>query len=87
MRINVTINGGPINVWHRYGLKCNPFPQLARYEYSVANRMLQELDSDPIESTDRIRTILSGCAPEFIEICCAEFKAGQRVSFHVAWPG
>lgn len=86
MKIRVTINGGPVNVHHQFGLICNPFPQIPKYEYSAANRMLQALDSDPLESTDQIRTILSGCDLEFIELCCKHFELGNRTSFVVEFP-
>jgi len=86
MRVTVTLNGSPTNGWHRYGLRCNPFPQIPDARFNTANRMLQELDSNPLESTAQIRTILSGCDPEFIELCCARFVSGQRVQFDVEWP-
>lgn len=85
-RIKVTINGGATNRWHQYGLTANPFPQIGRAEASVANRMLRELDSDPITSTDQIRTILAGCDQGFIDLCCSQYKAGELVSFNVEWP-
>lgn len=87
MTITVILNGGPVNVWHIYGLKCNPFPQFARAEMAHANRMLQQLDSDPLTSTDDIRRILAGCDQDFIDGCCARFEFGRRVHFQVSWPG
>lgn len=85
-QIRVTINGSNENPWHVYGLRCNPFPQLARAEFSHANRLLRLLDSDPITSADQIRAILRGCSDEFVDLCCSQFTPGQRVSFLVHWP-
>lgn len=86
MRITVTINGGPENVWHEWGLTCNPFPQLPAYEFVDANRRLRALDSDPLTSVEDIRRILEGCESEFIELCCRSFRPGERVQFDVTWP-
>lgn len=86
MFVKVTLNGGPTNVWLRWQLTANPFPAIPKAEFAVANRMLRELDSDPLTSVDDIRRILSGCSEEFIELCCREFVAGKRISFGVSWP-
>lgn len=83
--ITVTLNGGPVNVWHQYGTRCNPFPQMARAEDSHANRLLQELDSEPLQSVQDIRRILHACSTEFVELCCQQFKPGERVQFQVWW--
>ena len=86
MKVIVTLNGGPKNVWHQWGLNCNPFPHLARYEESTANRMLQQLDSDPLPDAEAIRRILKGCDPKFIDLCVQNFEPGSRVAFTVSWP-
>ena len=86
MKIVVTLNGGPKNVWHTYGLRCNPFPQIGKFEFATANRMLRELDSDPLTGPEDIRRILKGCDHDFIELCCSQFKAGERIQFTISWP-
>lgn len=86
MRVEVTINGGPDNPWHVYGLTANPFPKIGRAEFGTANRMLRELDSDPITSQDQIRIILKGCDQEFIDRCVERYRPGERVSFIISWP-
>jgi hypothetical protein len=86
MVLKITLNGGPVNVWHNMGLTCNPFPHIARAESASANRMLQMLDSDPLQSTDDIRRILHGCTEEFIEVCCHQFVPGQRIAFTIEFP-
>jgi hypothetical protein len=84
--ITVTLNGSDKNPWYMYGLTANPFPQIAKAEYTTADRMLRELDSDPLTSTDDIRRILKGCDEKFIELCCEKFVPGQRIKFQVNWP-
>jgi hypothetical protein len=86
VRITVTINGGPINIWNQHQLQANPFPQIPRAEYGTANRMLRELDSDPITDVSEIRNILDGCDKEFIDLCCRLFIYGERIRFDVEWP-
>ena len=86
MRIKVTLNGGPVNVWHELGLRCNPFPQIAKHEFAAANRMLQELDADPLPDAAAVRRILTGCDPQFVDLCMRKFTPGERVAFVVTWP-
>ena len=86
MKVRITLNGGPANVWANWGLRCNPFPQIPSAEFATANRMLQALDSDPLQSSDEIRTILAGCDPAFVDLCVDRFKPGERVQFSVTWP-
>jgi len=86
MRITVTLNGSNDNPWHGIGLNANPFPQIARAEFAGANRMLRELDSEPLKSADDIRRILNGCDQAFIDLCVQQFKPGERIAFQVEWP-
>lgn len=86
MKVLVVINGGPNNVHERYGLTANPFPAIPVAEFHTANRMLRELDADPLSSTDDVRRILSGCDQGFIDLCCQQFKIGERIRFSVTWP-
>lgn len=85
MRIEVELNGTDANPWLRYGLRQNPFPQIARAEYAAACIRLQKLGGDPIPDTDYIRTTLAGFSEEFITLCCARFRKGERVKFGVAF--
>lgn len=87
IRVTVTLNGGPVNVHRQYGLTCNPFPAIPRYGFNAANRMLRDLDADPLTSTDDIKRILHGCDSEFVELCCKHFVPGQRISFDITFPG
>jgi hypothetical protein len=73
-------------VHEQFGLKCNPFPAIPKAEFSTANRMLRELDSDPLKSSAEVARILHGCDEEFIKLCCQKFEVGKRVSFVVSWP-
>lgn len=86
MKVRITLNGTDENPWHRYGLKCNPFPQIPKAEATEANRILQALDSEPIADVADLRRRLEGCTPEFIELCIAQFKPGERVRFVVEFP-
>lgn len=86
MKITVVLNGGPDNFYRHYGLTCNPFPAIPDARFETANRMLRELDSDPLAGVEDIRKILAGCDQEFIDLCCARFVPGQRVRFTVEWP-
>lgn len=85
MTFTVTINGGPDNPWHAYGLRCNPFPRLGRYEHRGLERVLRELDGDPIPSQEALLKILEGCSEEFIDLCRTLFREGQRISFDVTF--
>lgn len=86
MTVHVVINGGPVNVHTALGLTCNPFPVIPEAEYAVANRMLRELDSDPLPDADSVRKILDGCDPDFVELCVKNFVPGRRIGFSVTWP-
>ncbi len=86
MKLTVTINGTDTNSWHRLGFRQNPFPQIPKAELAPAMHQLALLDGDPIKSTDDIRRILKGWSQEFIDLCCQNFIAGQRVRFTVALP-
>jgi TorA maturation chaperone TorD len=48
---------------------------------------LARLDGDPIPDTDYIRNHLRGWSPEFIELCCKQFRKGELVAFDVVWRG
>jgi hypothetical protein len=84
--MTITLNGTDTNPWHRWGLKLNPFPQLAKAEYAEAELMVASLDGDPIKDADDIRQRLAGCDPKFIEGVVARFKPGQRVRFTISFP-
>jgi len=87
----VTLNGTDKNPWHLFDLRCNPFPQLARMQTDAAERILAELDGDPIphstpgEAAEYIRRKLNGFSNEFVELCVNKFIPGQRVQFTVSW--
>ena len=84
--IVVILNGSDRNPWHRFGLKANPFPIVARAEAATLNRVLRSLDAEPIRDEHDLRARLAGCTPEFIEGCVRRFVPGERVSFTITWP-
>jgi len=86
MELVVRINGTGSNPYHRLGLRQNPFVQLGRAEYVAAERMVASLDGDPVTCEQDIRDRLPGFAPEFVELCVANWRPGQRVTFTVSWP-
>ena len=86
MKLRVDLNGTSENPYHRYGLSQNPFPQLAKHEYSGACRRIQYLGGDPIPDTQYIRKILEGFSDEFVELCCERFVPGKYISFNVEFP-
>jgi hypothetical protein len=86
MKITVRLNGSRVNPWARWGLKQNPFPQIARAEYARAMKQLNSLDGEPITCANDIRERLRGCTDEFIEGCITRFVPGERVLFDVEFP-
>lgn len=48
-------------------------------------RQLASLDGDPIKSADDVRARLPGWSEEFIALCCAQIKPGERVAFTASW--
>jgi hypothetical protein len=81
--ITVTLNGTNENPWYRLGVRCNPFPQIAKCEWDAGQRALNELDGDPLAGPQDIRTRLDGkVSRELIELCVAQFIPGQRVEFN-----
>ena len=86
MKLTVTINGTGTNPWHKMGLRQNPFPQIAKAELASYMNTLSQLDADPIKDVSQLREILKGWSQEFVELCCAQFKSGERVRFTVTLP-
>jgi hypothetical protein len=86
LTMEVRINGTKDNYWHRYGLRQNPFPQLGKHEYTTAERQVNSLNGDPVKGHEDIRQRLRGFAPEFIELCIAQYRPDKRVRFTVTFP-
>lgn len=86
LTVRVTINGTTENPWGRYGLTCNPFPQLAKAEFSRGERQIASLDGDPVTDEADLRERLAGFSAEFIELCVSQYQPGQRVRFAVTFP-
>lgn len=82
----VQLNGTDENPYHKWGLRQNPFPQIARYETLGAVLNMQKLGGDPIPDVQYIRDTLRGYEPEFIELCCSRYKKGEYVQFKVEFP-
>ena len=86
MKMIVRLNGTDTNPYiELLGLPCNPFPQIAKYEYQRECMKVQELGANPIPDTDYIRKHLKGFSHEFVELCCECFRKGQYIEFEVAW--
>lgn len=88
-KLKVSLNGTSENPWHRFGLKQNPFPQLARKETDAAALAVQSLGGDPIPH-DRaeayIREKIGGhCTEEFVSGVVKRFRPGELVEFWVVW--
>lgn len=83
-KLLVKINGTNNNPWHKMFLTKNPLPQMPRAELMPHMQALAKLDADPIKDTSQIRQILGDLfTNEFIELCCNQFKLGERVGFYV----
>lgn len=88
MTLKVKLNGTTSNPYHQYGLRQNPFPQIAKAEYLEAVLRVQSLGADPIphnNSEKYIRRILVGFSEEFISLCVRQFIPGEMVSFDVTF--
>lgn len=86
MKLRVVLNGTDVNPFHKMGLRCNPFPQIAKAEYEAACIRMQELGGDPIPKDrphEYIRERLDGFDPEFVELCCKSYRPGEMVRFMV----
>src|SRR5689334_15285804 len=89
MQIRVELNGTKVNHWHKLGLTQNPFPQIARAEYTGACIRLQSLGGDPIpegRAAAYIRERLEGFTEEFINLCIQQYRPGAMVRFIATWP-
>ena len=89
MILRVNLNGTAVNPFERYGLKQNPFPQIAKAELDGAMRQLNRLGAEPIPPgnyKEHIREVLAGWSEEFIEGCIARYMPGQMVKFDVRLP-
>jgi hypothetical protein len=86
MILKFTLNGTDENPYHKWGLKQNPFPQIAKYEYMAACRQLNKLGGDPIPNTDYIRAVLEGWSQEFVDKVCESFVPGEIVRVSVEVP-
>ena len=87
VRFTVRLNGTCENPYHQWGCRQNPFPQIARHEYSRHILHLQALGGDPIPDVDYIRKYLAGWSQEFIDLCCQRFRPGEMVEFEVYFDG
>jgi len=81
--LTVELNGTNVNPFAIYGLRQNPLPQLAEYEFTGHCLQLQKLAGDPIPNIDYIREVLKGWSQEFVDLCCSQFVKGKTVTFTV----
>lgn len=86
MSVTVSINGTDENPFARWGLRCNPFPQIAEAEFVTGCMRLNELAAGPVRSTGQIRQILAGFSAEFVELACEKYKPSERVTYVVEFP-
>lgn len=86
MKLTVALNGTKVNPYAKMGLKQNPFPQIAKYEYTAHMLKLQSLGGEPIPDVAHIKRVLQGWSPEFVALCCRNFKPGEYVVFDVTFP-
>lgn len=86
MDLRVTLNGTSKNHWHRYNLRQNPFPQIAKAEYVSAMMQLNSLDGEPLRREQDIGERLAGWHPEFIRMCVEQYRPGERFTFIVTIP-
>ncbi len=81
MIIRVVLNGDR-NLFGKYNLKQNPFPKYPNLD-AKTNTLLNRLAAGPIVDTPDLVRLLIGCSEEFQNLCCDQFRPGQRVSFNV----
>jgi hypothetical protein len=88
-KFTVTLNGTAENPYTRMGFTQNPFPQIAKVEYSRLNQALAVLAFRPMPTAEHLLATLKelGCASaEFINSCLANYEPGQRTSFVASFP-
>jgi hypothetical protein len=83
IEFTVRLNGTNENPYHKLGLLQNPFPQVAKHEYSAQLLHLAKLGAVCIPDTNYIRRHLEGYSKEFVEECCRRFRRGEMVEFEV----
>jgi len=86
MILRVNLNGTKSNPFYVYGLRQNPFPQYAQYEYVDAMMAINSLGGDPIPNVEYIRETLRGFHPVFIDLVCKNFKLGEYVRLEIHIP-
>jgi len=90
LTLKVSLNGTGDNPFQRYGLHCNPFPQLGRgKEFDPFERRVAQLGGAPIPHDAYqayIREKLEGFSEEFVELCIARFVPGEYVTFRIVFP-
>lgn len=86
MQILIEINGTGINPYEKFGLTQNPFPKLGKAEWYAGEMAINSLAGPPVKSEDDIRNRLAGkVTQELIDLCVAQFKPGEVVSFKIEW--
>ena len=85
MELEVVLNGTNENPYHKFGLKQNPFSQLADARFDPYVLKLQSLGAEPIKDVQHIRKMLAGWSQEFVDLCCQKFEPGKMVRFKVSF--
>ena len=84
LTVKVRLNGTSENSYKKlYGLKQNPFPQIATAESSALDWLINNLAAEPISDEAHLRERLTGAHPEFVELCVKHFKPGERTEFTI----
>jgi hypothetical protein len=86
IKFTVRLNGTAVNPYARFGLKQNPFPEVAEAEYAPHVLHLQALGGEPIPDEAHIRRHLKGWPKEFVDELCRRFTPGEMVAFEVSFP-
>ncbi len=85
MTFTVRLNGLDKNPYANWGLKQNPFPQIADEKYSRHLLHLAALGGEPIPDQEFIRLWLKGWSDEFVNLCCKKFEKGKMITFDVTF--
>lgn len=86
MKVKIVLNGTDENPYLKLGFTQNPFPAIPKDEFAVANRIVADLEANPIKDEIDLRKRLQGCTEEFINGCILRFKKGMKVTFEIEWP-
>lgn len=90
--VKVKINGTDKNTFAElWGLKQNPFGQIAKAEYDAFDNLVNRLDGDPFRTKDELKEFLlkafGGEDNDFIQECLSHYMPGERTEFTFSFDG